>query len=438
MALGHEGRAPRLVAARAQRGPPPGPAWPRRLDRPRASCMRGARNFPPAGPVVRPIARVAVRSSLLQADMSFAPAPPFDHDRAPRVGVLLVNLGTPDAPTPGAVRRYLAEFLSDPRVVEIPRALWLLILHGVILRVRPAKSAAKYALIWTKDGSPLLVHSAEAAFAAAGAISASGRRRWGCRPTSCAGRARDALRQPVDRRRARQARRRRLRPHPRGAALPAVRREHDRLGARCGVRLDAHGAPDARAAHGRRVPRRSRATSARSRRHQRLLDEARAAGQAGAVVPRRAAALARPGRPVPLPMPQDGAPAGRRAGAREVAVRADVPVALRPGRVAEALYRGDARRAAGGGGRARRRLLSRLRRRLPGDARGDRDRRQSDVPRGRRARIPRDSLRQRAPAWIAALADLVLAELSGWLAPPPDAAAREATLQRAKALGATR
>ena len=89
----------------------------------------------------------------------FAPEPPFEHDRLPRLGVLLVNLGTPDAPTPSAVRRYLAEFLADPRVVEIPRPLWRLILHGFVLRTRPAQSARKYAAIWTKDGSPLLVHS---------------------------------------------------------------------------------------------------------------------------------------------------------------------------------------------------------------------------------------------------------------------------------------
>ena len=85
--------------------------------------------------------------------------PAFAHDRATRLGVLLVNLGTPDAPTAAAVRRYLAEFLSDPRVVEIPRALWLPLLHGVILRVRPARSAARYAKIWSNEGSPLLVHS---------------------------------------------------------------------------------------------------------------------------------------------------------------------------------------------------------------------------------------------------------------------------------------
>lgn len=81
----------------------------------------------------------------------------YRHGTAERTAVLLVNLGTPDEPTPAALRRYLAEFLGDPRVVEIPRAAWLPILHGVILRVRPAKSAAKYASIWTPQGSPLAV-----------------------------------------------------------------------------------------------------------------------------------------------------------------------------------------------------------------------------------------------------------------------------------------
>ena len=90
----------------------------------------------------------------------FRPEPEFDHARPERDAVLLVNLGTPVAPTTAAVRRYLGEFLSDPRVVEIPRALWLAILHGIVLNVRPARSARKYAEIWTADGSPLAVHTA--------------------------------------------------------------------------------------------------------------------------------------------------------------------------------------------------------------------------------------------------------------------------------------
>ncbi len=74
-------------------------------------------------------------------------------------GLLLVNLGTPEAPTPGAVRSYLAQFLGDPRVVELPRFIWLPILHGLVLRRRPAESAAKYAKVWTAEGSPLMVHT---------------------------------------------------------------------------------------------------------------------------------------------------------------------------------------------------------------------------------------------------------------------------------------
>jgi protoporphyrin/coproporphyrin ferrochelatase len=89
--------------------------------------------------------------------MAFRPVSNFTHGLPAKVGVLLCNLGTPDAPTAPALRKYLAEFLSDHRVVEIPKPIWWLILHGIILRVRPAKSAAKYASIWMKEGSPLRV-----------------------------------------------------------------------------------------------------------------------------------------------------------------------------------------------------------------------------------------------------------------------------------------
>lgn len=87
----------------------------------------------------------------------FQTEPPYTHGQPPRCAILYCNLGTPDAPTTPAVRRYLAEFLSDARVVEIPRLLWMLILHGFILRFRPAKSAAKYASIWAEGGSPLRI-----------------------------------------------------------------------------------------------------------------------------------------------------------------------------------------------------------------------------------------------------------------------------------------
>ncbi|WP_414902169.1 ferrochelatase [Sphingomonas flavalba] len=89
---------------------------------------------------------------------------------APRIGVLLVNLGTPDAPTAPAVRRYLREFLSDPRVIEIPPWLWQPILRGIILTVRPRKSARAYAEIWGADGSPLAAITRAQAAALVGAF----------------------------------------------------------------------------------------------------------------------------------------------------------------------------------------------------------------------------------------------------------------------------
>lgn len=91
--------------------------------------------------------------------MTYLKEPDFTHGQPARTGILLVNLGTPEAPTAKALRPYLKEFLSDPRVVEIPRAIWWLILNGVILNTRPKKSAAKYASIWMTDGSPLKVHT---------------------------------------------------------------------------------------------------------------------------------------------------------------------------------------------------------------------------------------------------------------------------------------
>jgi protoheme ferro-lyase len=93
------------------------------------------------------------------ATMSYAGNPDHDHGTAPRLGVLLVNLGTPDAPTVPAVRRYLAEFLSDPAHHRGPALVRWLVLHGVILRFRPRLSAHAYRQIWTPAGSPLLVHS---------------------------------------------------------------------------------------------------------------------------------------------------------------------------------------------------------------------------------------------------------------------------------------
>ncbi|HET9645130.1 MAG TPA: ferrochelatase [Burkholderiaceae bacterium] len=108
--------------------------------------------------------------------MSFRLEPDHDHGRPTRTAVLVVNLGTPDEPTAPAVRRYLAEFLTDPRVVEIPGWAWLPILHGIILRTRPARSASKYASIWTAEGSPLQVWTVRQAKLLLGALGERGHR----------------------------------------------------------------------------------------------------------------------------------------------------------------------------------------------------------------------------------------------------------------------
>ncbi len=160
--------------------------------------------------------------------MMSVPEPPFSHDRSPKLGVLLVNLGTPDAPTPSAVRRYLAQFLSDPRVIEIPAWAWKPILYGVILLVRPPKSARKYSAIWTKDGSPLLVHSLRQRTLLMGYL---GQR------LKTAGHAADLCAVEIGMRygnpsigaRDRQAARRGLRKDPRAAALSSVFGERNRL-----------------------------------------------------------------------------------------------------------------------------------------------------------------------------------------------------------------
>ncbi|WP_036596758.1 ferrochelatase, partial [Ottowia thiooxydans] len=108
--------------------------------------------------------------------MLFKPEPAVSNAQAPHTGVLLCNLGTPDEPTSSAVRRYLAEFLSDPRVVEIPPLVWKPILHGVILRTRPSKSAEKYRKVWTPEGSPLAVWTAKQAVMLRGYLGERGHR----------------------------------------------------------------------------------------------------------------------------------------------------------------------------------------------------------------------------------------------------------------------
>jgi len=108
--------------------------------------------------------------------MKYLGQPDYEHGSDEKLGVLIVNLGTPDAPDTSSVQRYLRQFLSDPRIIELPRALWMLILHGVILRVRPAKSAEAYREVWDEQtGSPLLSIS----LAQTNAINTELRKRFG-------------------------------------------------------------------------------------------------------------------------------------------------------------------------------------------------------------------------------------------------------------------
>ena len=155
-----------------------------------------------------------------------------------------MNLGTPDAPTAKAVRRYLAEFLSDRRVVEIPRFLWKPILHLVVLRVRPARSAKKYAMIWGSGGSPLLAHSQKQKTLLMGYL---GQRlkEQGLPSDFAAVELGMRYGTPGIAEAHRPAAVRRLRAHSGRAALSAVFRERDRGGARCRVRPRAARAADA-------------------------------------------------------------------------------------------------------------------------------------------------------------------------------------------------
>jgi protoporphyrin/coproporphyrin ferrochelatase len=95
--------------------------------------------------------------------MRYLPEPQERPGAGAGTAILLVNLGTPEAPTAPAVRRYLRQFLDDPRVIEIPRAVWLPILYGLVLTTRPKKSAEKYASVWSSEGSPLKVHTSHQA-----------------------------------------------------------------------------------------------------------------------------------------------------------------------------------------------------------------------------------------------------------------------------------
>ncbi len=185
-------------------------------------------------------------------------------DDSGAVGILVAHLGTPDAPTAPALRRYLRQFLSDPRVIELPRWKWLPILHLFVLTTRPKKSAALYQKIWTPEGSPLLVLTRKLAAAIGDALRARVAEplhvavgmRYG-NPSMAS-----ALHELAERG---------CRPHPRLPALPAVLGHDDRLDLRRPLRRAAHLAPHARAAHHRRLPRRPRLRARAGGEHPRQL-----------------------------------------------------------------------------------------------------------------------------------------------------------------------
>src|ERR1044071_6215697 len=284
-------------------------------------------------------------------------------------GALLVNLGTPSAPTPEAVRAYLAEFLSDPRVVRLPRLVWAPILHGFVLRTRPARSAEKYASIWSAEGSPLAVHTrrqSEALGRALPDVKIEYAMRYGAPDIPGALAAAG------------------LRRHG-GAAVSAVLREHHRKRGRqaAGGNADDPRLPRPRGLHrgagGERAPPLGDGRPRRGARHE-LPRPARA---------RRGLLRAR--------MPRHGNAARRRAGAEGRAVEGHVPVALRQREMAAALHRGDADRTRAARRRTRRRGVPRLRLGLPRDARGDRHRGAPALPRGRRTRALPAALPERIP-----------------------------------------
>ena len=354
---------------------------------------------------LRRIRQEAARAAIRPYIRGVSKPPDHPEVQPQRIGVLLINLGTPDAPEAAAVRRYLAEFLSDPRVVEIPAIAWKPILHGIILRTRPKKSAEAYNQIWTNEGSPLRVIAQRQAEALRARLAPSQRplchalRSPGhCGRTRAHG-GRKAARGSSRRRSIRNIAQPRRQPRttqfsPRSRACASSRR--------CGRLPPYYDDP----LHIEAL----RANLARQMGGARLR-----AGAAAAELPRNAAADARPRRPLSLPLPEDRS-AGRR-GAWD-ARRCRVPVAVRESEVAGA---GHGRGAGGLSGTRRqthRDRRARLFRRLSGDARGARDPRPRNLPREAAARdFALLECLNDSDEGIAMLERLIERELAGWLPP---------------------
>ena len=299
---------------------------------------------------------------------------PAGHPDIPsrRIGVLLINLGTPDAPEPKAVRRYLAEFLSDRRVIEIPPIAWQPILHGIILRTRPKKSAHAYKQVWTEHGSPLAAITRRKAIALQERLGEAAIVRHAMRygNPSIAAELREMKAEGCERIL--------LAPlYPQYCAATTATANDARLR---GAGRHALAAGDPHLA----------ALLRRSRLYRRAEGQSGAAaggagfraGEAAAQLPRHAAAHAGTRRSLSLPLPEDGAPA-RRAAVRSRSTSPSSRASAAPNgssRTTEATL-ADLSRP---GRQAHRRRRARILRRLPGDARGARHPRPRDFPCRRR------------------------------------------------------
>ena len=281
------------------------------------------------------------------------PSTDFAHGRAPQIAVLYCNLGTPDEPTPAAVRRYLAEFLSDPRVVEIPRIAWLPLLYGLILPLRSAKSAAKYATIWTPDGSPLKLWTDKQAKLLQGWLGEHGHRvkvRYAMRYGS------PSIASQLDALKAAGATRILILPaYPQYSGTTTASLVDAVASWSAGVRY----LPELRFVNHYHDDRGYvQALARRVERYWREHGRGDHLVMSFHGVPER---TLQSGRPLPLPMPQDRASAGDAAAAAKRPIHGDLPIALWQGEMAGALHRTDPARAgpARGAGRCR---LSRLHR----------------------------------------------------------------------------
>ncbi len=359
--------------------------------------------------------------------MSFLPEPKFQHGTISRTGILLINLGTPVAPTATAVKPYLKQFLSDPRVVEIPRLVWWPILNGIILNTRPKQSAAKYAKIWTRDGSPLKVHTEKQAMLLRGylgervktphsvawsmrygepsvATALAELRSQGCDrvlvlplypqyAASTTASAYDAVFDAV----------KKMRNAP---ALRLVKHYHDHPGYIAALAKNVNdywmvnGRPDKLVMSFHGVPRFS-------------LDR---------------------GDPYHCECHVTGAVAGPGTGTQAGATRSDFPVALRSRRVAQAIHHrhhpnaGQAQDFSGGRG------VPGIRFRLPGNTGGDRHREQGRLPQGGGGDFHYIPCLNQRHEWIQALSRIAAENLHGWASTDWD----QAPAQRAAAESRTR